>query len=133
MEHPSERGLTLHLSWTAGPKKHAVTAPLGPLLRVAAIGALCAASYAFGVWRARLEQQTVAAPQPLTALKAVDVRMDQAIAVERTPVITPLNAMDPSALVMGPSASFQPEAKAPEPVPVPIKPWRRELLKSLRK
>ena len=62
MDHPSEHhhGLTLSLTWNAGARKKTLELPLSAALRVAAVLGLCAASFQFGVWRARLEQDAMA-------------------------------------------------------------------------
>jgi hypothetical protein len=112
MENPSERGLTLTLSWTAGSKKRSAVVPVGPAARVVAMLALCALSYEFGALRARLE---VPVPPPVLApMKLASLQPTDKTAEEPSQVITPLNVRDPSALVMGPSSSWNPPA-APVP------------------
>jgi hypothetical protein len=115
MENPSDRALTVTLSWTSGSKKHSAAVPLGALARVAAMLALCALSYEFGSLRARLEQSVIAVPAAMAPVKLASSKpVDQTVA-DNKPVITPLNVMDPSALVMGPSGTWDRTPPAPPP------------------
>lgn len=142
MEHASERGLTLSLTWNSGIKKKVFELPLGGVFRVAAVLALCALSYQFGVWHSKLEHDAtavVASVAPLSRLEPIAETQigggaPGAPAGQPQDVITPLNVRDPSALVMGPGAG---EMTPPAVPPAPRKrrdrgDWRDELRQAAR-
>jgi hypothetical protein len=134
MEHPSERRLSLSLSWSGGSGKRSYDLPLGSFLRVLAVLALCAVSFKAGFWRAQLDREAAAYVAASTQ-PAVEGRTDTLGAGapgrpvgEPEDVITPLNVRDPSALVMGPGATeAPPSSEVPPPPPPRLRDWREEL------
>ena len=106
--------LSLTLSLGGTPGRRTWTLSLAPLLRVAAVIALCAASYRLGAWRQRLNAPP-AAPVPIQLavqpVSASNVSLSERAGSTPAPgnvkgetqdLITPLNVRDPAALVMAP-------------------------------
>lgn len=103
------------------------------MLTVAAMLALCAACYRLGEWHARMElQAAVSAELPARLARAGLATPAADPLAQARPVITPLNVLDPTALVMGPGAP-SPQSAPPPPAPAPLEDWRRALRQAVKK
>jgi hypothetical protein len=137
MDTPSlDQGIALTLTWGSPGSRRSRTFPVGALVRVGLGLALCALCYEAGRWHGGLEAQVERAParaaqaaraqkaapaaEPLTG--ATGLAPGQAVG-EAPDVITPLNARDPSSLVMGPHVA-EPQAAQPQSDEPPTPPAR---------
>jgi hypothetical protein len=119
MDTPPPAGLSLTLTWSAAGTRRHHSLPLDLPARAAAALILCAASYQFGRWAESVDSRTdaprslVVGPRAETPLRSDGTRVAPGGPVGEPPdVITPLNARDPSALIMGPGAAAPPPAAA---------------------
>ncbi len=115
----------------------------GPILRVSSALILCAACFQAGRWYQELSVNAHPGNEMVTATRRGDaalvtniVEARPLVAVGDPPgeggdIITPLNVRDPSALVMGPGAEFNPTVAAPPAPPdeAPATPLPRAKLK----
>lgn len=121
------QGLSLTFSWNSRGIARRRVVPLGSALRVALAVSLSAGCYELGRWTSRVEDAQAAKPDDRVVIVERNAKPGPPEVkgtaaggpVGAAEVITPLNARDPSSLVMAPFADAPPPAAA---VPAPAAP-----------
>jgi hypothetical protein len=120
----SPSGLSVTFTWNTRGSARSRSVALGSALRVALMLSLSAACYEVGRWRTRIEDldsrpdnrvvivERTAKPGPA---EVRGIAAGDSLGAEDK--ITPLNARDPSALVIGPLIPPPPPAAVPSPAP----------------